>query len=129
VASQLHVDTTPMRSALVGFRFVCVEEEHAGTVDVKYGTEKPFGAFPEVDPPIRTLHLRMEESTGLERDTKLQLSSEWGRANTALTGGRNRAASIPATAITISTTVTTCENVNDGCPSLCGILPRVCWGD
>ena len=51
-------------SSLVGFRFVYVEGKHTGTVDVTYGSKKPFGTFPDVDPPFCTLYIRMKESTG-----------------------------------------------------------------
>ncbi len=57
-------------SSLVSFRFVYIEGKHTGTVEVTYGPEKPFGAFPDVDPPFRTLHIRIEESTGFERDVE-----------------------------------------------------------
>ncbi len=62
------------RSFLMGFRFIYVEGEHTGTVAITYGPEKPFGAFPDIDPPFRTLHIGIEESTGCERDVETNFS-------------------------------------------------------
>ena len=57
-------------SSLIGFRFIYIEGEHTGTVEATYGPEKPFGTFSDDDPPFRTLTIRIEETTGFEREVK-----------------------------------------------------------